>query len=385
MVYNIYNQNYGQSGSFMSQTTKEILDNFFAESQTGTVYLNVNTDNHPWKFGIELFANIEGKNNATNDTAPVVQIPNYQHFVEHVESYLSVAEPFYVAEKDYFDLTDDSYKKKLIADLFASATNFDFNDISSFVDLRTTQLQNTLPTDEPFELGTLNGATIFAKIKKNPSNLEGPYNMELFASKKKEIYPLPSVTFAIANNNLYVYALKYTDLKSVDPITQKTMHTVIDGKPILDTKFKEDMNAYFHTITLNSHSKGVERNVSPNSLVSLAMFLSFFKGSGVKEVIAPDFMPLRYSTNQEAIKNKYASNPELLEERLDKHDNDQNNITNKFMYLFLRYNRNFPENEIEYDDMRQEMHMTLSPTKTFGENLIYQIDQMGQEQNDLSK
>ena len=369
----------------MNRTTQEILTELFAEAELGTVYFKVNSDIHPWKFGMELFSNIEGKNNATHTNAPVVQIPNYQSFVEHVENYLSIAQPFYIAEKAYFDLTDDSYKKKLIANLFASATNFDFNDILNFVDLRAAQLQNTLPTEEPFELGTLNGATIFAKIKKNPSNLEGPYNMEFFASHKKEIFPLPSVTFAIANDNLYVYALKYTDTKGVDPETKETTHTVVNGKPVIDTKFKEEMNNFFHTITLNSHSKGVERNVSPNSLVSLAMFLSFFKDSGVKEVIAPDFMPVRYSTNQAAIKNKTVLNPELLEVRLEQHDNDQNNITNKFMYLFLRYNRNFPENEIEYDDIRQEMRMRLVPTKTHGENLIYQIDQMGQEQNNLSK
>ena len=368
----------------MSQTTKEILDNFFSEAQSNTVFLKVNSDSHPWKFGIQLFANIEGKSNATNDEAPVVEIANYKKFIEHIDRYLSIAQPFYIAEKDYFDLTEDSYKKKLIADLFASATNFDFYDILNFIDIRLTQLQNTLPADI-FELGNLNGSTISARIKKNPSNLEGPYNMEIFASKKDEIFPLPSVTFAIANDNVYVYAIKYTDTKSVDPKTKEVLHTVIDGKPVLDTKFKEDMNSYFHTITLNSHAKGVERNVSPNSLVSLAMFLSFFKNAGVKEVIAPDFMPIRYSTNKEAIINKSSHESELLEERLEKHDNDQNNITNKFMYLFLRYNRNFPENEIEYDDMRQEMRMKLSPTKTFGENLIYQIDQMGQEQNNLSK
>lgn len=96
-------------------------------------------------------------------------------------------------------------------------------------------------------------------------------------------------------------------------------------------------------------------------------------------------MPLRYSTNKQAIINKTPFNPELLEVRLEQHDNDQNNITNKFMYLFLRYNRNFPENEIEYDDMHQEMRMKLCKTQTFGENLIYQVDQIGHNQTEPTK
>lgn len=370
----------------MTQTTQEILNDFFDEAQSGTVFLATTGKygSSPWKFNIELFANIEGNSNALHTEAPVVQIPNYQRFVEVVDRYLSIAEPFYIADKEYFDLTDSSYQKKLIADLFASATNFDFHDVFTYINHRTRLLKNPLPT-QSFEIGTLNGTTIIATIKKNQSQLEGPYNMEFVAQHKNETYQLPSVTFAIDEDKLYIYAIKYFNKKSKDPITHKEINSVADGKLVLDTEFKEKMNSYFHTITQNSHSKGVERNVSPTSLVSFAMFLSLFKSSEIKEIIAPNFMPIRYATNKQKLITKSYTEPELLESLLKKHDNDQNNITNKFMYLFLRYNRNFPENEIEYDDLRQEMRMTLSPTQTFGENLIYQIDQMGHDQITLSK
>ena len=203
--------------------------------------------------------------------------------------------------------------------------------------------------------------------------------MEFFAQNKKEMYPLPSITFGIADSKIYLYAIKYTNSKTTDPLTKKTISTIVDGKPVIDTKFKESMQDYFHTITLNSKAKGIERNVSPNSLVSLALFLSIFKNTGIKEVVAPDFMPIRYSTNHSAICNKMHNDKMTLDERLEKHDNDQMNITNKFMHLFLRYNRNFPECEINYDDLSQEMHMSLIPTKTHGENLIYKIDRVGIE------
>ena len=92
----------------MTQTTQKILNNFFNEAQSGIVFLATTGkyDSTPWKFGIELFANIEGNSNALHSEAPVVQIPNYQHFIKLIDSYLSVAESFYVAEKDYFDLRD---------------------------------------------------------------------------------------------------------------------------------------------------------------------------------------------------------------------------------------------------------------------------------------
>ena len=370
----------------MTQTTQEILNNFFDEAQSGTVFLATTgrDGGSPWKFGIELFANIEGHSNAKHTEAPVVKIPNYQQFVEAIDHYLSIAEPFYIADKTHYDLTDASYQKKLIADLFASATNLDFHDIFTYINHRTRLLENPLPT-QSFDIGTLNDTTITATIKKNQSQLEGPYNMEFVARHKNDTYQLPSVTFAIDENKLYIYAIKYFNKKSYDTIENKEINSVADGKLVLDTEFKEKMNSYFHTITQNSHSKGVERNVSPTSLVSLAMFLSLFKGSEIKEIIAPDFMPMRYAANKEKLITKSYAEPDLLEARLEKHDNDQNNITNKFMYLFLRYNRNFPENEIEYDDMRQEMRMKLCKTQTFGENLIYQIDQMGHNQTEPTK
>lgn len=358
-------------------STKEIFDNFLNEAETGLVVFPT-TEGSAWKFGVNFYSNIEGKSNAIDNSVPELQIPNYDKFVEELDEYLALAKPFYEGEKSYFDLTDESYTKKLMSDLFASATNYDFQNFLPYLQTRTKQLQNTLQQDQ-FELGNLNGATIFAKIKKNSSNLEGPYNMEFYAQKKKEIYPLPSVTFGISDNNVHLYAIKNTNIKITDPATKKSFSTVVDGNSALDTKFKEDMQKYFHSITLNSHAKGIERNVSPNSLVSLALFLSFFKKTGIKEIVAPDFMPIRYATNRSAICNKSYNDKESLDERLERHDNDQMNITNKFMHLFLRYNRSFPECEIGYDDLRQEMHMTLSQTKSNGENLIYKIDRIGSE------
>ena len=62
----------------MTQTTQEILNNFFDEAQSGTVFLATTgrDGGSPWKFGIELFANIEGHSNAKHTEAPVVKIPN---------------------------------------------------------------------------------------------------------------------------------------------------------------------------------------------------------------------------------------------------------------------------------------------------------------------
>ena len=360
----------------MNKSLQEIVTEYFDDASHGCVTLETNTDNHPWKFGVHFYTNIEGKSSACDNLVPEVQIPNYTAFLAAIDTYLSHAKEFYFDDQDYFDLTDKGFTKKLISDIFASATNYDLHDIIPYIETRTKLLKNQLPPEQ-FELGSINGATISAKIKKNRSNLEGPYNMEFFAEKNKELYPLPSVTFGIADNNVYVYAIKYFDSKHIDAKTKQTIHTIVDGKPVLDTPFKQDMQEFLHGITRNSHAKGVERNVSPNSLVSLSLFLSFLKDSPTTEIVAPNFMPIRYETNRSAVEQRAHKNHLSVDEQFEKHDNDQNNITNKFMYLFARYNHHFPECELDYDEIREEMRLSLAKTKSTGENLIYQLDKIG--------
>ena len=229
----------------MNKSTQEIVTEYFNEASHGCVTLQTNTSGQPWKFGVHFFTKIEGKTNACDNLAPEVQIPNFEVFLDALNKYLSLAKEFYFDDQDYFDLTDDGFTKKLISDLFASATNYDLNTIVPYIETRTKLIKNTLPPEQ-FELGNINGATISATIKKNRSNLEGPYNMEFFAEKDKEFYPLPSVTFGLADNDVYVYAIKYFDSKRIDSITQKTIHTIVDGKPILDTPFKQEMQEFFH-------------------------------------------------------------------------------------------------------------------------------------------
>ncbi len=355
-------------------TTKNILLEIFNETANGELLLETEQGAFH-KFRIHFYTRIDGKTNATDTNIPELQVHNLDEFASAIDNYLEVAEPFFIADQYYFELTNEGYKKKLISDLFASATNYDFQDFYSYLDIKTKQLTSNIHEDY-FEFGTLNGAYINAKISRNHSNLEGPFNFEFSADTIGATYSLPSITFGVADDKVYIYAIKNFNERIFNPQTGKYVNTLQNGRPILYTRFHENMETYFHTITLKSHTKGVERNVSPNALVSLALFMSFLKTSNVKEIIAPDFMPVRYYANRATIESKCHSQGKSPAEKLEKHDNDQNNITNKFMYLFLRYNSHFPECEICYDDLKQEMHMSISPTKSKGENLIYQIDQV---------
>ena len=66
---------------------------------------------------------------------------------------------------------------------------------------------------------------------------------------------------------------------------------------------------------------------------------------------------------------------DTVEKELERLDLDQYNMTNKFMYLFLRYNHHFPNCTAEFDEDKGEMEMDLKDDFDFCEdNIIYDID-----------
>ena len=112
--------------------------------------------------------------------------------------------------------------------------------------------------------------------------------------------------------------------------------------------------------------------VSPNALVSLAMFISYLKEKGIKQIIARDFQPARYFSVESRISNKLEG--DMAQSQKEVLDKDQFNITNKFMYLFLRYNYHFPACEVDYSIDEGKMIMNLSNEAGKGDNILVELD-----------
>jgi hypothetical protein len=76
-------------------------------------------------------------------------------------------------------------------------------------------------------------------------------------------------------------------------------------------------------------------------------------------------MPLRYSFHKEV-----AEVFDRGEESVQKVDQIQYNVTDKFMNLMNRYNYHFESKDSYYDDLKGEMHLFLNGKKKNDDNII---------------
>lgn len=356
--------------------TAEIIGKVIREAKEGVINIGEESTGF-WQYYIKFYTNLEGKLENENPDRSVLEINNAVRFIEKVDRYLGVACQFYKNEQIYIDLSDKPFKEKLVTTLIANASNYDLANMLQYIDKKTEMLLGK-SLEREFTLGgysiTKNNNDeetfmIQAAVKKLMSNLEGPYKFETsFARFDGENFKLPAVTFGIVGDEAYVYAVQ----------NGKTKQTGLVAK-VLDRHFRK--------IGKGVDSQDIISQVSPNALVALTLFISYLKSLGVKKIHAKEFLPLRYTSSVDSPRNnkKNKSEEEIsqIEDRLERIDANQFNMTNKFMYLFLRYNHHFPECEANYIDELCEMQMDLKESECErDENIIYKLDAVMQKEKE---
>lgn len=333
--------------------TKQIIEDVINQAKNGIVKIGDKQEGF-WTFYPRFYAKIEGKLDALNPKYPIIQIPNYKNFISYVEKYLLVARNFYHDDSEYFNLYGDNFDKKLFLDLIINASNYDFSNIYSYIFDRTKMLQENVKIGK-YYLGNFYDLKITANISKNHSNLESPYRFDTIISNDNYSFQLPSIYFGFQNSKAYIMAIQNLNKSEQNPLSKK-------------------LDRFFRKVNKDVPSEDIISNVSPNALVSLTIFLSYCQKLNKNEIIAQSFLPIRYHSNKIAGYNKSKS----IEERhsfIEKHNKNQYNITNKFIYLFLRYEHHFSNSEAIYDDNTQQMHLILSKDKPkLEDNLINEIE-----------
>lgn len=283
-----------------------------------------------------------------------------------VEKYLEKAEAFYDIDKIKYNLTDDGFDEKLFMDLFVSATNFDFNNPEQYIELKTKMLDSSIKCGE-FDLGDMFGYKAKYVVKKFSSNMEGTFNFDLyFCDENDKRFYLPGVTFSTIGDRAYVYAVQ-----------AKTR--LYYEKPDIEKK----LDRYFRKVNKDVPEELL--NISPNALVGFAAFYSYLKDNGINEVVAPNFMPIRYYSKVSKILS--SGKGELgTDELLEKWDHDQYNITNRFMDLLVRFNYHFPEVRMDYDNDRQAMLMKFDGKKVRSlDNIVYDFENLVSEASERNQ
>lgn len=346
-------------------TTEEIINDIFNQAENGVVKIGDETEG-VWSFYPRFYTIIKSQNNVKNSKYPVLQIPNYRAFVRDVEEYLSVAQTFYKADSSYFGLSGANFSKKLFLDLIINASSSDLVNINNYIKTQTSILKDSIKCGK-FILGFYNGLKITGKITKNHSNLESPYLFDIvFSDDNQDTFKLPSIYFGFESSKVYIMAIQNLNKQPQNNLSKK-------------------LDRYFRKVNKDVPTDDIISNVSPNSLVSLTIFLSYCSQLNKTEIIAPSFRPIRYHSSKVS-GYKQSKSADAKYKFLDKHNKNQYNITNKFMYLFLRYEFHFPNCETIYADTTQKMYLKLSNNKiNQSNNIINEIAQSVKNQNEKQK
>ena len=241
----------------MISNTKQIFEYICKNAINGKIDIG-NKLSSKWSIFAKFLTNIEHSNNKKSATIPILNIPNYDNFIKKLDTYLTLAREFYKLDATYFYLFQNEFDKKLVLDLFANATFYDFNNIESYIDVRTKMLEHSLQKSE-LNFGMYDNLNVEAKIEKSNSNLEGPYKIVFYIYDKNEnCFELPTITFGIVKNTCYLY-------------------TVQNKNKLKITDFSKKLDRYFRKINKGVSFQDIESNVSPNALVSLTLFMSLLK------------------------------------------------------------------------------------------------------------
>lgn len=324
---------------------EDIIKELFEEAKLGKVNIEC-LNNDKWTYNVKCFLNVNGVQNEADDEAPVVYIHNTLNFQKVFEEYLKYASEFYKEDKEYYDLSNKGFYKKLLLDLLASASIIDLYDYEKYVYKKTLMIKDQLIKETNKEVGKYLDYSINLNISKTMSNLEAPYKAIFTFKGIDGEFTLPSITFGVINNKAYIMAIQFKGDTRANATSKK-------------------LDRYFRKV-----NKGIDElediaNVSPNALVALTLFNSYLKQIGIKEVEATCFMPIRYNSN----KINYMRKTKI---ESDDYDYIQYNITNKFMNLFNRYAYHFNNNS-EFDNY-DIMHLELNNKKIISDNIIYDLD-----------
>ena len=334
----------------MLEHCKEIIKKLAAQSIKGKISIG-DEDLGYWNFFVKFNIQLEGEEDVKSKY-PTFKINSNELFFKNLADYLVLARKFYEKDQSYFSLSNDAFDEKLILDILINATNYDMQNMEAYLEQRTRMLKENLSCITT-RIGDYGECSIYMEITKNKSNLEAPFKFTIFfENEEKDKFVLPSITFGIENNLCHMYAIQ----------TKKEKQT---------NKLAKKLDRHFRKLNKDVDMDDIMANISTNALVALVIFIEYLKTLNLTSIHAHNFMPIRYNSNKVVGYNKHKDH---VEEFLQEHDRNQYNITNKLMYLIVRYNHHFKASSYDYDDIEQAMHLNILNCEGEADNnVIYEL------------
>ena len=108
---------------------EDIVKEIINEAKEGKITINSNDGD--WTFFAKFYVN------EANSDYPSIEVSDNSRFIGSIKKYLDRAYDFYYNDKEFYDLDDKGYIKKLVFDLLVNTSSFDCHDIYNYIERKT--------------------------------------------------------------------------------------------------------------------------------------------------------------------------------------------------------------------------------------------------------
>ena len=315
----------------------EIISHFFEQCEIGRVVVD------------DIYYNLHFSLN-NNPNCLNIKVKDKELLYKYIKEFLLLFN---------FENVNQIYKKLVY--LFSNLTFSDCDNIYEYIKRNTLFVKNKLLYDTEI---TFNENKI--KIKIMDSYQETPYCFKSFISSGESSYELPTISYGIADDICYIYAIQDKNKDKTSPYNKKIKRILY--KMNNGIKETQDYEQY-----KNGESDYYPENisdVSPSSVLALTIFLKQLSNLNITKIKVVPFLPIRYNAKEEAYKNRIdyllksgQLENEMIEYYKNEHLRIQNNLTQKFIRNFFRVSYHFPNvliNSIPYET-DEYLNITLKP------------------------
>jgi hypothetical protein len=331
---------------------EDLFKNIICEAQNGNVdcYLSV----------FMLFETLlDGKYYKANPKysnyqVPVLNIESSSMFYKYLNIYLDLAMQFYEDDKVILDLPSNDLKKKfLLTTLWSNATSYDFANPINYLEKRISFFKMPYPNYHDLGYSSILNSRIILEIKKEKTKNETPYGFEtkLVDEATSEFYYLPTIRVGIHNGEAYIYSIQNT----------------LENE---NNKYTKDIKRKLYKVNEGFNEQNELKDITPSFLLSLNILLSFLNSQNITKIHIPSLLLTRYNAHllNYQVKANYllqkgASKEEVqnyLKENYAKNDAIAKNISEKFIYTFIRLAHHHSGINVDNDTLSDDFIISIT-------------------------
>ena len=231
---------------------------------------------------------------------PVIVVKDVNKLEISLRNYINSLNKFY---DTYGGLQEFHNLGYFFINLLSNMTNDDAQDLTSYIDKRILMFEKDRlePFNNRTEVVSIGDSKFFAQRELEKRGLETPFYMIFEMEKNDNIYQLPLIRYSIDNDTCYIYAVQMDRWRD----------------------YRYDDQEYKETINKVNSGLKKYRNIPPNFVLSLALFIKILSDNNISKIIIPDYLFSRY-------RNYYHASTETKSNKI------LDNILDRFLNLLCR-------------------------------------------------